>query len=276
MNPSRHAVIVLLILLALCTFGQTVAGADLIEPHPGATINWTRGTAQARGANLAPIADRNEALAQARLAAQKNLIDALMAIRVDADRRAGDMVSQNKVLKTRLDQIVRQSAVVAEQVFTGGLAEIMVEVPLTGAVSQLLLPDGIRQLDSIKTVGAPVRGQDNGKQVFNRLVVDARGLDIKPALSPRILDETGRQVYGPAFISRDFAVERGVSGYVRYHPQVAQPLGTEDKALMVKALRMQGAGATDLVISMADAARLHSASEHLTFLKQCRVVIVTD
>lgn len=256
-------------------FGGAVAGADLVDGDPGAAVNWTRGLVRASGHNPVPAADRGEALVRARSDAHKNLLDALMTVRVDADHRAGDIVSQNKVLRAKIEQIVRQSDVVAENVATDGRVEVTVEVSLAGALAQLLLPEGIRQLESIRTVNPPGRTAD-GKPTFTRLIVDARGLAIKPALSLRIHDETGQQVYGPAFISRDFAVERGVSRYERFHPQVDQPMGTGDKPLVVKALRMQGNGATDVVISKADAARLHSASEHLTFLRQCRVVIVTD
>ncbi|NQT10001.1 MAG: hypothetical protein HQ573_02380, partial [Desulfobacteraceae bacterium] len=46
--------------------------------------------------------------------------------------------------------------------------------------------------------------------------------------------------------------------------------------LTVKGLRTEGHGRSDIVISNADASRLRSASEHLTFLKKCRVMVVVD
>ena len=36
---------------------------------------------------------------------------------------------------------------------------------------------------------------------------------VKPALSPRILDETGIEVYGSAYVSREWAIKNGVVGY---------------------------------------------------------------
>jgi len=275
MRFRRQRPIAAVVLTAILVIGGAVAGADMVEDYPGAVVNWTKQLAWASGRSPLPLADRGEALARARLDAHKNLLDTLMTVRVDADHRAVDVVSQNKVLRAKMEQIVRQSDVIAENVAKDGLAEVTVQVGLAGPFAQLLLPEGIQHLDSIRTVNPPSRAVD-GKQTFNRLIVDARGLAIKPALSLRIHDETGRQVYGPAFISRDFAVQRGVSRYERFHPRVDQPAGAEDKPLVVKALRMQGNGETDVVISKADAARLHSASEHLTFLRQCQVVIVTD
>jgi hypothetical protein len=46
--------------------------------------------------------------------------------------------------------------------------------------------------------------------------------------------------------------------------------------LIVKALKVLWPGRCDFIISNADAAKLKSASEHLKFLKECRVIIVLD
>jgi len=46
--------------------------------------------------------------------------------------------------------------------------------------------------------------------------------------------------------------------------------------LLVKGLRAEGNDRSRIVISNADASRLLSMSENLSFLKQCRVVIVFD
>jgi len=46
--------------------------------------------------------------------------------------------------------------------------------------------------------------------------------------------------------------------------------------LIVKALKVLWPGRCDFIISNADAAKLKSASEHLKFLKECKVIIVLD
>jgi hypothetical protein len=49
-----------------------------------------------------------------------------------------------------------------------------------------------------------------------------------------------------------------------------------NKPLIVKGLRTIGTGSPVIVISNADASKLRSSSEHLSFLKKCRVMIVVD
>ena len=49
-----------------------------------------------------------------------------------------------------------------------------------------------------------------------------------------------------------------------------------DNPIVVKALKTVWPGRCDFIISNADADKLRSASEHLLFLRECRVIIVLD
>ena len=49
-----------------------------------------------------------------------------------------------------------------------------------------------------------------------------------------------------------------------------------DKPLMVKAIKVSGDARVDTVISNADAAMLQSASQNLSMLEKCRVIILVD
>jgi hypothetical protein len=107
-------------------------------------------------------------------------------------------------------------------------------------------------------------------------VVDARGTKFKPALAPVIMDENGKEVYGGAFVSREFAVQKGMCKYVRDIKTARTDASVAQNPLTVKGLRIDNGVLSNIVISNADAAKIRSASEHLSFLKQCRVVIVMD
>ena len=41
-------------------------------------------------------------------------------------------------------------------------------------------------------------------------IIDAKGLNAKPAMSPKVVDENGQEVYGSAYVSREFAVQQGM------------------------------------------------------------------
>ena len=108
------------------------------------------------------------------------------------------------------------------------------------------------------------------------MVVDARGIQAVPVLAPRILDENLEEVFGPAYVSREFAVQHGIVRYTTDKWKAKFDLRVSDNPLIVKALKTLWPGRCDFIISNADAAKLRSASEHLAFLKGCRVIIVMD
>ena len=122
----------------------------------------------------------------------------------------------------------------------------------------------------------PVKRPTRIPPPYSGVIIDATGIGAQPSLVPVIVDESGEVVYGSAYVSREFAVSRGMSGYsatlnaARNDPRVGS------HPMIVKAVRTRPGGYTDLVISTADAARLRSSAVHLDFLKACRVSIVID
>ena len=90
------------------------------------------------------------------------------------------------------------------------------------------------------------------------------------------MDESGQEVYGSAYVSREFAVQQGMCGYAKNVDAARQNPRVTNNPIMVKGLKTDGPGGSDVIISNADAAKLRSASENLSFMKKCRVMIVVD
>ena len=126
---------------------------------------------------------------------------------------------------------------VATRYFSDGGVELDVEVPLD-AVGDAVLP---------KAAAAPAPAGPTS------LVVDATGLKVAPALAPRLLDETGKELYGPSALGESARKAGGVAAYARSLDAARRDLAARlgDRPLVVKAIRAQG---TDLVLSAADAA----------------------
>ncbi len=112
--------------------------------------------------------------------------------------------------------------------------------------------------------------------IYTGMVVDARGIQARPAMSFRIFDEDGKEVYGLANVDRGFAVQQGMSGYTRDLTAAQSNQRVTANPVTVKALKTSGPGKSDLVIGNADAQRVRAAAENATFMKQCRVMIVLD
>jgi hypothetical protein len=108
------------------------------------------------------------------------------------------------------------------------------------------------------------------------LVVDARGLGLKPALLPRILNEGGNEVYGTRQVSRQSALEQGLVGYAKDVSAAQRNIRVTDKPLLVKGVKAVGKEKTDVVIPDPDAATVVTAASGSNFLEKSRVVIVYD
>jgi hypothetical protein len=194
-------------------------------------------------------------------------------------------MAQSTDFRDGLSTLARNASLSHQEYLSDGTVEIELTMNLTGGFSQFVLPEEIRQVDSVVTMTAakpdadkpssmPVNGSDGSPHTG--LILDATGIGAKPSLVPVVVDESGDVVYGPAFVSREFAVSRGMSGFATTLAAARRDKRVGDRPLVVKAIRTRSTGATDLVVSSADGARLRSSVVHLNFLKACRVSIVMD
>ena len=159
-----------------------------------------------------------------------------------------------------------------------GSVEVLLQMNLHGGFAQLVLPKEIRQIEGIKQIklGANSTGDstNSASEAYTGLMVDARSIELEPALVFKILDENLEEVFGPAFVSREFVVQQGMAAYYTDIESATSDPRISEKPLTVKALRTDYPSQSNLVISNADAAKLKSASQHLQFLKESRVVIL--
>jgi hypothetical protein len=108
------------------------------------------------------------------------------------------------------------------------------------------------------------------------LVVDARGIQARPAMSPKIIDENGQEVYGTMQVDREIAVQQGMSGYSRDINTIRTNPRVTDNPLILKGLKTDGPGKSNIVIRNADAEQIRASRGSSEFLKNCRVMIVLD
>jgi len=277
-----------------CTFlwvgisiGDPAANAELIEQFPSGQINWTQGVVTAKGS--ASLSDA-EAGANGKVIPVKalhqavaNIITTLRRLRVDNKRWAADLIISDADMRSRIEDMAHASKVVRVGESASGEMDVFVQMNLFGGFAQLVLPAEIRQVQPIKSLNGTSAHQDPQKigksspDAYTGLIVDARGIGAKPSMVPVLVDEKGQQVFGPAYVSREFAVQHGICQYIRLIqdewpalPRVAP------RPLLVKGLRTFASESCHIVISNADASKLRGASSHLEVLKQCRVVIVLD
>jgi hypothetical protein len=106
------------------------------------------------------------------------------------------------------------------------------------------------------------------------LVIDGRGLGLRPALLPKVIDPQGQEIYVGQVVPRTNAVDQGVAGYARDVNAATNNFRVTDNPAVIKGMRASGAARTDIVVSQADAQTLRQLSRKGDFLQYCRVIIV--
>ncbi|MBU2490410.1 MAG: hypothetical protein KKA60_13565 [Proteobacteria bacterium] len=108
------------------------------------------------------------------------------------------------------------------------------------------------------------------------IVIDARGIPLRPAMAPRILDEEGNEVYGARVVDRWHAIQQGMCGYSKDLTAAMTNSRVGASPLVVKALAAEGAGSSDVVVSAFDAQRLRDLEEKYGLLSRVRVMVVLE
>ena len=110
--------------------------------------------------------------------------------------------------------------------------------------------------------------------VYTGLIFDAQSLTFTPSGSVKILDEDGREVYGSAYVAKDWADKQGIVSYAKSLDQAKANERVAGNPLVIKAVRVTGPNNKDLVISNDDARRVRDLAKNLNFLDAAKVVII--
>lgn len=284
MRGGKRTLVVLMVAVLLAfmggnAFAQLVGTVKDVETSVGSSgkIDWSTGVITAVGIGAPPAQPANAAQARAmaeraaQVVAYRNLLEAVKGVRIDSTTTVENFMVTSDVVRTQVSGFVQGAMVMDKKYMSDGSVEVTVGMKLTGALADTLLP---------KTTPSPPTGivttPGAAGQAFTGLIIDARGLGVRPAMAPKVVNEDGKEVYGSAWINRDWAVREGMAGYLRDPLQAQQNPRVTDKPLTVKAIKATGEARVDLVISNADASMIHGASQNLSFLEKCKVIILVD
>jgi hypothetical protein len=277
------------LLLLLTTAGicqDKISMSEWTEKIGQGAVNWSAGYIEALGIgapadkSIGKANARPMALRAAKIDAYRNLLEITKGVRVDSTTTIKDFTVDSDVINTQVDGLVKGAVVVDQQYMSDGTVEVRIRMPLYGNLSQIIIPASIEKRKDLRPPAAPATpapAAPAGPPVaYTGMVVDARGIGARPAMSPRILDEDGKEVYGSANVDREFAVQQGMSGYARDLTAAQSNQRVTNSPVTVKALKTSGAGKADLIIANADAQQIRASAENASFMKKCRVMIVLD
>ena len=292
-------VAVALMLVFPATEGFVQEWQHLQQVGAHGSINWSEGIMMAVGIGTPPEKyygkpqARPMALRAAQLDAYRNLLEVTKGVRVDSTTIVKDSMVESDMIRSQVEGMVKGAQIVKKEYLSDGTVEVTLAMSLHGGFAQLILPKDIKQVPEIKTIPQAVPAPPEAGEalappsresttptaapaIYTGLVVDASGLNARPAMSPKVFDENEQEVYGSGYVSREFAVQQGMAGYAKDLTAAQSNPRVTNEPFTVKGLRTAGPGQSNVVISNADAAKIRGASENLSFLKKCRVMIVLD
>lgn len=226
--------------------------------------------------DLPQAAQRPSAMRAAQQIALRNALETVKGIYLTSSTTVRNFMTESDVVTSSVQGYLKGFEQEGRTKYmSDGSVEITMKIPLdgVGGLGDKLLSSGLGETPAITKFEG-----DKAKTpaVFTGLIIDCTGLKVKPALSPRVLDESGREVYGSAYVTREWAVKYGIVGYAKEIAAAAKQDRIGKTPGKIKAVKTHGDNATDVVISNTDAADVRSAAENLKFLSECRVILVID
>ncbi|HPI13451.1 MAG: hypothetical protein QM472_08935 [Spirochaetota bacterium] len=268
---------------ALCLLCASAEAADLIVRHGDGSINWTRSFISSTGRFEAEVSGtglpvdpedgrelgingaRKDTRRRAQEASIESLLSAMKTIRVDPNRRLGDLLQADDTVQRRLSETI--AAETRFRRHPSGFVASTCEARLGFGGIIASLPWDYPDME------LPVIDNTPLKTDYTGLIVDGRGLKLEPMLFPSIYDENGVEIFGRIFIDSRYALKNGMASYCHTEDEAKALKRAGDRPYYSVALKSLNACP---VISEKDARRVLGAQATRNSLKRCRVVIILD
>ncbi len=234
--------------------------------------------------HLSPAQREMMAKRAAVIVAQRSLAEYLSGFSLVSDGHIKDTMAESESIRSAVSSLVRGTQVVFQEYNPQkDMAIAIIKVGLHG-------PDGFASRlykklapgrDVPGTVAVPEADLPVDKEpaaastsTYDGLIVDAVGLDFKPALFNRVFSEKGEVLYDPSKIGQKVLVEHGCGEYtnsVEKAKAVLLSRGVKNP-LVVRASGVEGS--SDLKVSDSDAVNLFTANQQGGFLSDAKVAFV--
>ena len=284
-----------IMLTIVSLFSFLAAQDDFIgDVFENGSVNYGDRTIQAIGIGFIPEnvinagQARRSAMRIAKQDALRQLIEIVNGVNVTSETTVSGSMFDD-VIKTQVQGAIRGARRVGEPKYLSDTSvEITYEVKMAD-ISRVLLPMA-EKAPTLKfedvTVGNTVSESSASSEAASEptkksggvtgIIIDGSGLGLRPAMAPRILNQSGSVVYGPGQYSRDYAASNGVVGYSKSLDKAKEDPRVQGNPLVIRASSTSGASAADMVVSNADAGKIARADGTAGLLGNCRVMFVLD
>lgn len=262
----RGAVGLAVSFVLVCPASPAQAMTPVIRDLSKGTINWTTMDlcTSAEESNSSGSMAGYEALeGRARATLGPRMLDLAREVVIDSSHTSGDLMSSTEAVADKLDANVSLWEVTEARYHTSGRVEVEVCLP----IHAWLRP-------ALSRMGAGVDRSSPPEVPISGLIVDARGLELTPAISPEVRTATGALLYSAASMTSFAASQRAPVIYVTDPADPVAVRRSGEQPLIVRAASV--AEDVNLVLDPSDGVALEKAMSESGFLAQGTVVIVVD
>jgi hypothetical protein len=239
----------------------------VVEKLQHGEVNWTKKTVIATGSGAPDLKQPNVAAVRlnaeraAQLSAYRNVLETLKGVKITATT-TGESGLADAQIRTQVQGIIAGCKTVDTRYYSDGGVDVVIRCPLDGGLSTTIAP-----VKEKKTVS------EKGEKKHTGLIIDAVGLKATPAISPRVLDDSGNELYVREMVAPTVLRQNGAVAYTRSVDTAKRDARVGNNPLVIKASGI-GSVPSDVVVPKDEAAKL--AAENQYFLAEGRVVIATD
>ncbi len=280
----------------------------MVEKVGAGYIDWVEGKIKMRGQGAPPSSAEN--IAQARLMAERaakiqamaNFLEVIKGVRIDSETTISDLGIENKIV-SRVEGYVKNFAVAK----TGYLSDASVYVDIVfdlyggnglsaaifskeeeegeSAVISFLkeeieklkmlilgLEKRVENLE-LRPQGKASLSEKKETTLYTGLIIDATGIELKPAMSPKIIVEDGKEIYARESASQEHSVKQGLVGYAKSIDDAKNLKRVGEVPLIVRAIDAKGSYKTNPVISKQDAKKISHSKD---IFNNCAVAFVVN
>lgn len=251
--------------------------------NTGARIDWTAGKLISTGNSSMAIDEhgspvdmetgRQLSIADARnisyeRAREKALIEAINAInqmQVDNEKKVKDLALKDQAVRQNIARIIEEYSHYRDR-------------PAGYLSSDCVLEFNLGYMLTALNYSFPMDTFPSGDDaeistLYTSIIIDIRGLGIKPMLLPSVLNENGLEIYNKNFIKPSDAVKYNPVSYVYSEKEAMKHKKAGKHPLFCAALKnMNG----NPVISDNDVKKMFSNKKNIEYLSKCRVIFIID
>lgn len=261
------AILLSLLMLSVLSLAQTA-----YQPvGTSGGIDYGKRVIVAKGIGMpGGIGGRGGQIRAAIMDAQRNYLNVTKGAYVTSETTVENLMMTGDIITSSVEGLVRNYVPVDTAYWDDGTIEVTLEFYMEGSFLDAVLPQ------SMGGYPPPTYTIPSSGTAYTGLIVDARGLGVRPALAPKIIDTNGKEVYGSSMVSREFAIQQGMVGYAKDPEKARANDRVSPTPYFVKGIRAAGSNKADVVISEGNAAELLGLASNMNFLRKCQVMILVD